>query len=334
MDKSEEKYWELIAGKLHGEINPEENAVFEKEMEDPQQRSLYRKSKKIREGFFEARKLNNATPGSSWDKIDNHVRNRTTKFYLQNFLKYAAILLIAFVGGYLVNNFINKDDRPVQYAEMEIMYGQTGHLFLFDGTEVWLNSGSKFRYPSKFNRNERNVYLEGEAFFKVVHNEKLPFKVKTAHLEVEDLGTSFNISAYADDRDESVVLVDGKVQLNNTFGKKIGKMDPGQIAVKRVGDKAIRVQDIDPYFYISWKDGKVVFDGERLDDIAKKIERWYNVEVSFEKESLKAFKLSGTILRNKPIDQTIIAMELLAPIEFKYEVKTGEKNKITVIQKQ
>lgn len=334
MEKNDEKYWDLIAGKLHGELDPEENASFEKGLEESPQKLLYTKAQKIQRGLNEVRQIKNTSTDRSWSTIRKHIRSKTITLYAQNFLKYAAILLVAFVGGYLVNNFVSKANQEIQYTEMEVMYGQTGHLFLFDGTEVWLNSGSKFRYPNKFNRNERKVYLEGEAFFKVVHNEKLPFKVKTAHLEVEDLGTSFNVSAYPDDAGESVVLVDGKVQLNNPEGKKIGQMEPGQMAVKTEGDKTVRVQDIDPYFYTSWKDGKVVFNGEMLGDIAKKMERWYNVEVTFEKENLKDHKLSGTILRNKPIDQTIMAMELLAPIKFKYEVKAGEKNRITIIQKQ
>jgi ferric-dicitrate binding protein FerR (iron transport regulator) len=226
-----------------------------------------------------------------------------------------------------------EKDQEVQYAEVEVMYGQTSHLFLFDGTEVWLNSGTKFRYPNRFNRNERNVSIEGEAFFKVKPNKNLPFKVKTGKLEVEVLGTSFNVSAYPRENSQSVVLVEGKVQINNPEGQKIGEMVPGQIAVKTEGSSALQVQNTDPYFYTSWKDGKVVFNGEKLGEIAKKMERWYNVEIRFEKESLKDYKFSGTILRNKPIDQTILAMEQLAPIRFNYKVMTNEKNIITIVGK-
>lgn len=332
MDKNDKEYWVLIAGKLHGELDAEEKVSFEKGLEDSPNRLLYDRAQKIRQGLNETKQFKNALPNDSWNKIGNHIRSKTIEFYTRNFLKYAAILAVAFVTGFFVNQFYtNRED--IQYAEMEVMYGQTGHLFLFDGTEVWLNSGSKFRYPNKFNRNERNVYLEGEAFFKVKHNDNLPFKVKTAYLEVEDLGTSFNVSAYPDDPNESVVLVDGLVQLNNPEGEKIGQIMPGQIAVKTVNDKTIRVQNTDPYFFTSWKDGKVVFNGEKLGDIAKKMERWYNVEISFEKETLKDYKFTGTILRNKPIDQTIMAMELLAPIGFNYEVKTGAKNRITITKK-
>ena len=219
------------------------------------------------------------------------------------------------------------------YAEMEVMYGQTGHLFLFDGTEVWLNSGTKFKYPNKFNQNERNVFMEGEAYFKVAPNKHLPFKVKTGKLEVEVLGTSFNLSAYPSEPTQSVFLDEGKVQINDMVGHKIGDIIPGQIAVKTDGNSSIQVQNADSYFYTSWKDGKITFSSEKLSDIAKKMERWYNVEIRFSQESLKDYNFSGTILRAKPIDQTIMAMEQLAPIRFQYQVRPNEKNLITIMSK-
>ena len=105
------------------------------------------------------------------------------------------------------------------------------------------------------------------------------------------------------------------------------------MAVKTEGDPTIQVQNADPYFYTSWKNGKIIFNSEKLSDIAKKMERWYNVEIRFSEESLKDYNFSGTILRNKPIDQTIMAMEQLAPIKFKYEVRPNEKNVITIMLK-
>lgn len=333
MNKNNEKFWDLVAGKLHRELDAEENIAFEKELEDPQKQALFTKGQKIQHGLTEAKRLKNSARTGSWNKVGKHARNKTIEFYARNFMKYAAILVVAFAAGYLAKQMLSGADQKIQYAEVDVQYGQTSHLTLFDGTEVWLNSGTKFRYPNKFNRNERSVYLEGEAFFKVAHNENLPFKVETGKMEVEDLGTSFNVSAYPHESSQSVVLVEGKVQINTPEGQKIGEMEPGQIAVKTDGSSALKIQNTDPYFYTSWKDGKVVFDGERLEDIAKKIERWYNVDITFDKEGLKNYRLSGTILRNKPIDQMIMAMEMLAPIHFKYQVKTNERNQIIITGK-
>lgn len=328
-------FWDLIAGKLHGELDHNESALFEKELENKQNQNLFEKGNRIHLAIRDLKDLQESDKDDSWNTIYKQVRTKKINILTKNLLKYAAILAIAFSSGFYAQSRLTPKDKEqeVQYAEVEVMYGQTGHLFLFDGTEVWLNSGSKFKYPNKFNQKERNVYIEGEAFFKVTPNKNLPFKVKTEKLEVEVLGTSFNVSAYPQDQDQSVVLVEGKVQINNPEGTKIGEITPGQIALKTEGDETLKIQDIDPYFYTSWKDGKVTFHAESLYEIAKKMERWYNVEIRFEKENLKNYKFSGTILRNKPIDQTIMAMELLAPIKFNYQVRVNEKNVITIINK-
>lgn len=333
MNKNETQFWDLIAGKLHGELDSEESGLFEKEMHDSQNQSLFSKSEKIHTGLIKAKSLQSSDKNRSWQKIESKIRIRRLNTYTKSFLKYAAILLLAFLSGLYFHSVNSTKKQNIQFAEIDVMYGQTSHLTLFDGTEVWLNSGTKFKYPNEFNANERDVYLEGEAFFKVAKNKHLPFKVKTGKLEIEVLGTSFNVSAYKDEPTQSVVLEEGKVQLNNAEGIKIGDMKPGQIAVKTDGQAAIRIQNTDPYFYTSWKDGKVEFNGEKLSDIAKKMERWYNVDIRFEKQNLKDYKFTGTILRNKPIDQTIMALELLAPIRFNYLVRTNEKNSITIVEK-
>jgi len=333
MNKNDNHFWDLIAGKLYEELGSKEKAILEKGLADPENLRLFSKGEKIQQGLGEAKRLYESDKSGSWKTIENRVRIRKFAIYAGTFLKYAAILVVAFVSGLYVHNILTDRDQAVQYAEVEVLYGQTSHLFLFDGTEVWLNSGTKLKYPNKFNQNERNVFIEGEAYFKVAPNKHLPFKVKTGKLEVEVLGTSFNISAYPTESNQSVFLDEGKVQINDTAGDKIGEISPGQMAVKTDGNPAIQVQNADSYFYTSWKDGKITFNSEKLSEIAKKMERWYNVEIKFEKEALKNFNFSGTILRNKPIDQTIMAMELLAPIRFHYQVRPKEKNLITIVGK-
>lgn len=333
MNKNNTQFWDLIAGKLHGELSSEEDALLEEGLKDQHNQRLFAKGDKIHEGLNEAKRLQDSDITGSWKSIEKKVSVRRLKRYIVTFMKYAAILVVAFVSGLYVSNILSDWKQPVRYAEVEVLYGQTSHLFLFDGTEVWLNSGTKFKYPNKFNQNERDVFLEGEAYFKVAPNKKLPFKVKTDKLEVEVLGTSFNLSAYPSESTQSVFLDEGKVQINDLGGDKLGEIFPGQMAVKTDENQLIQVHNADSYFYTSWKDGKITFSSEKLSEIAKKMERWYNVEIRFDQELLKDFSFSGTILRNKPIDQTIMAMELLAPIRFRYELRPNEKNLITIISK-
>lgn len=333
MDKNEQSFWDLVAGKLHGELSPEEITRLEQEIADSAKQRLFDKGAHIHHDLKDAWQLRYANKSASWETIETAVSRARIYRISGAILKYAAILLVAFLSGVYVHSLFSPKDNGVQYAEMEVMYGQTGHLFLFDGTEVWLNSGTKLKYPNKFNQNERDVFIEGEAFFKVKPNKKLPFKVKTGKLEVQVLGTSFNVTAYPTEDKQSVFLVEGSVQINNTQGCKIGEITPGQMAVKANDSPDIQVQNADPYFYTSWKNGKIIFNAEKLSDIAQKMERWFNVEIRFDQESLKDYNFSGTILRNKPIDQTIMAMEQLAPIRFQYTVRPNEKNLILIKSK-
>ena len=331
--KEEDNIWELVAGNLHHELDQEEQTSLDQAIENHSNKAIYNRSEQIFNGLANASLLRSADKQKSWKRIDQKVNREIIQIRFRKFIKYAAILVLAFISGLYFQSLTKLSAKDVQYAEIEVMYGQTGHLFLFDGTEVWLNSGSKFKYPNQFNQTERKVFLEGEAFFKVAHNKNLPFKVNTAKLQVEVHGTSFNVSAYPDELNQTVVLEEGSVQINNPDGKKIGMMAPGQIAIKAKDAPGVKIGDINPYSFTCWKDGKVIFDGERLGDIAKKIERWYNVEIKFEKERLKDYKFTGTILRNKPIDQSILALELLAPIRFRYEIKTAEKNVLVIVEK-
>lgn len=333
MDKNDQNIWDLIAGKLHGELNQEEQLQLDKALNEPPTGAQLNRATEIHRGLNATAVLNRANKQKSWTKIEQKIHRRNYKLYAQTFLKYAAVLVLAFVSGMYIYSLKRAPVQEIQYAEIEVMHGQTGHIFLFDGTEVWLNSGSKFRYPNQFNQSERNVFLEGEAYFKVKSNKNLPFKVNTQTLQVEVLGTSFNVSAYPGDGYHAVVLEEGKVSINEISGEKIGELHPGQIALKRDGVDGVKIEGTEPYQYTSWKDGKVVFEGERLGDIAKKLERWYNVEIRFEKEKLKDYMFTGTILRNKPIDQSILALELLAPIRFRYEVKAAEKNVIVIVER-
>jgi Fe2+-dicitrate sensor, membrane component len=189
MDKNDQAFWELVAAKLNDELSPEEIARLEKELEDPERQRILEKGDHIHSNLEDVRELLNSDKVDSWETIEKAVNRARVYRFAVAFAKYAAILLIAFLSGLYVHSLFSPKDNGIQYAEMEVMYGQTGHLFLFDGTEVWLNSGTKLKYPNKFNQNERDVFVEGEAFFKVKPNKKLPFKVKTGKLEQKLLST-------------------------------------------------------------------------------------------------------------------------------------------------
>lgn len=153
---------------------------------------------------------------------------------------------------------------------------------LSDGTRVWLNAASSITYPVTFNGKERIVSLTGEAYFEVVHNAAKPFRIKVGDLQIEDLGTSFNVNAYGDEPAVRTTLLEGSVKVLNKEKARILK--PGQQAMVAKGSNAIQVKKVAVQDIIGWKNGLTLFENEDLRAIMRQISRWYDVNISYQGE--------------------------------------------------
>ena len=204
----------------------------------------------------------------------------------------AAIVLpicIAFFTYYLVDSsqtvgapFIVKADK-----------GDKATIELPDGTNVVLNSASQLSYLNNFGENVRRVQLNGEAYFKVAHDEKRAFIVQVGDLEVKVLGTSFNVSAYEDAKDVTVVLLEGKV---GVYAQKISHiMKPGDKIEYNKATHKITATQVHPNDYIEWTKGNIYFEKESLENIMKTLSRIYDVEIRFDSNKLPNEYFTGTI---------------------------------------
>jgi transmembrane sensor len=198
-------------------------------------------------------------------------------------LKYAAVFVLAFLMGSLTLYFINRSDRntlSTQYNTIDVPYGERSQITLYDGTKVWLNSGTKLKYPVVFGSNSRRVILEGEAFFDVAKDSKHPFVVNSGKLQVEVLGTRFNVCAYPEDNEFSTTLEEGSVNAVNTINGKFAKMNPGEQVVLNRETDGLNLQKVDIDLYTSWKENLLKFDDATFGEVIKKMERWYDVKIT------------------------------------------------------
>ncbi len=326
--KGQDKIWELSAGKIFNELDPEEEKDFVQLMGESENRKIFTKTKQIHNGLKSTRTLQDVSPALSWGKISKHINTSKIQFF-KSVLKYAAIIIFAFAAGTLIKDNMELKQEPLVYAELKVPLGQMSEITLYDGTQVWLNSGSTLKYPNNFGKGNRDVYLNGEAFFKVRHND-IPFKVKLKKSEVEVLGTSFNIVSYEGESSSQVTLIEGSVQINCLSGKEMAKISPAEQITIPDDLKKINTKKVDTGFYSSWTEGRIEFEEERLTDIASRLERWYNVEINFTSSEAEGLRFSGTILKNKPFDQIIKAIGLLLPVEITYMNKLGEKDTVTI----
>jgi transmembrane sensor len=147
-----------------------------------------------------------------------------------------------------------------------------------DGTTGWLNSNSSIKYNGNFN-TDRNIALRGEAFFNVSKDKKRPFVVNTNEVNVTVLGTRFNIASYDNEKNIEVVLEEGKLVFNENDTKKSYTMSPNDLVIYDKSLKDFSTETVQPQKYLSWTAGKLVFRNDPLDVIARRLERWYNIEV-------------------------------------------------------
>ncbi|MDQ6531294.1 FecR family protein [Flavobacterium sp. LHD-85] len=171
-------------------------------------------------------------------------------------------------------------DGALVYNTIRIPYGKKFEVQLSDGTLVHLNAGTSLRYPVQFGKNQnRQVYLLGEAFFEVEKDKAHPFNVNTQNINVEVLGTKFNVDTYSENVSTDVVLVEGKVALYKDQKTKEDQvyLKPGDKGSNLKGQSKIAIEQVNTEYYTAWVKGSLVFKNASFDDIIKKLERQYNV---------------------------------------------------------
>ncbi len=228
-------------------------------------------------------------------------------------LGVAAILIIGLIIGSVF--YVQTQIPEISTKNIFTPYGGKTQFNLPDGSKVWLNSGSTFIYPDRF-EGERIVELTGEAYFEV-EKQKEPFKVKTQYGEVEVFGTTFNVKAYENETFYTT-LESGSVVFTNSHGKR-AKLEPGMQVL--YNSKEFKLQKVDTELFTSWKDGKLIFRDEPLQNIISQLERWYNVEIEFKDQRIKNLKFNGTI-EMESFSEVLELIKVTTPIIYSFNRET------------
>lgn len=278
----------------------------------------------------------------------------------------AAVILIAVlgIGSFYIFRF-PKTKSEVAYFEALAPKGSRSFITLSDSSTVWLNSGTKLRYPSNFGKESRDLFLEGEAYFVVMKNPAMPFRVMTSDVLITAIGTAFNVKAYNDEGVIETTLERGEVRIDELDDSKTKEesapvyLKPNQKAVFVKSNKSLSVNNtvqksplplnepisktktnplridsnVDTKLTTSWKDSRWIFKSEKLIKLAPILERRYDITVTFRDTVLRSYKFTGT-LKEESLEQVLNAICLAAPI--RYEIMhnkvlffedSGQKNK-------
>lgn len=218
----------------------------------------------------------------------------------------AGVTIAKTSNGELIYEIKEKKNKVSGFNTLATTNGETYRVRLPDGSTVWLNAASSIKYPVSFqNSAERIVQLSGEAYFEIYKDCKHPFIVKSRGQQVEVLGTHFNVNAYNDEPTVITTLLEGSVRLKSDHGT-VKVLKPGQQA--ELTNAGIDIQHADIRLVTAWKDGYFRFSGESLQSVMRKISRWYNVEVAFQK-GLPEDTYSGAVTRHSDIRQVLEIME-------------------------
>ena len=258
------------------------------------------------------------------DQVHHRIRlNDSNKWsksnWLQIFQRVAAILILPLLISFLAYIFNRSEEsaNTVSYAEIQCPLGVRTKFQLPDGSTGFLNSGSRLKYPVVFT-NERTVELTGEAFFNVVPNKEIPFYVNTKNLDIIVLGTTFVVIANECETTEEIVLQSGKVNVMSKSGEQLAIILPNEQMSFNIEKKSVTKNKVQASQYSSWKEGKLVFRNENIQQMARRLGRWYNAEVVVDERMLEDYTFHATFI-DEPLDEVLKLILITTPITYKEE---------------
>lgn len=260
---------------------------------------------------------------AKFKELMQRTKKRQTLRIPMSLLKYAAVaVLISCVCGVAYWLTTSASDVNETYTTIVAPVGQPIHLTLADGTETWLSSRTKLMIPNEFNHKERIVELDGDGFFSVTKNEKMPFTVKTKQYNIEVTGTQFNVSAYSERPDYfKTDLMEGSVSVYDKNDKNnIVRLKPDETVYLKDGNLikshylAISLQYI--------KDGLYSFENEPFNRIADRLELWYGVNINITKPEIAAFEFTGKFRQSDSVERILEAITGTGKFNYKFISET------------
>lgn len=294
-----------------------------------------------------------AKTGESWmslkEQIEEKESDGTRRSLIPVFLKYAAaIVLISVLGftAFIISKKFTPGEEPLTVTQIVTENGQKKEITLPDGTKVWLNSGTTFSYTGNYGKSNREVSLLGEAFFDVTRDESKTFIVNAGDLTIKVLGTSFNVNCYPNNKVVETTVVSGIVSIEDDLkaeGSEIvilNKMEKGtynkdqhiisiesstaDVSARPLKLKKITLNEEETGYIASWKDQTLSFNNETFEEMAVKLQRWFNVTIKIDDPDLKNYRYKGKFENVKSIFQVLEVVKLATPITYEYNEKTKE----------
>jgi len=266
-----------------------------------------------------------ADTGQEWErflkKIDKRKKQRPSqyKLVLNAWMKVAAILVIGVLIGSIVVKFFDRMDDDTMYFTSVAPQGSVSQMILPDSTIIYLNAGSEIKYKIGENQKKREVFLNGEAWFKVTKIENRPFVVHTNYYDVNVLGTEFNVKTYEADSLVETTLEKGCVFISPSDKFKMSeivKLLPNEQFVFDKKKRTLEVKKVNTKYFTAWKDNKLIFVNMNLKDLIVILERKYGVDIEVKNKAILNYHYDGSI-KNETIIEVLEIIKNTLPIKYK-----------------
>jgi transmembrane sensor len=334
---------------INGEATESEKKYFESQLMEGENNLYLRHSlEKDWDTMLRDASCTEADLSHLLDHIHHIIRkNETLKQHqplqklLRYYMKVAAILLVPLlIAGSLIYSVMRNKNQPVSdQLVTPVIYAPLGSRVSFnlpDGSTGMLNSGSQLTYSLPFSNN-RNIKLEGEAWFEVKRDEDHPFEINAGNSTVKVHGTSFNLSAYPAENYVEVVIQEGQVEfLDNKIDEKVALLPSERLVFK---NGKINKSVVDPAKYNAWTKGKLVFRGDPMAEVARRIERWYNVNINIADRELEKYSFRATF-QDDPLEEVLRFLCMTSPIRCRISPRelisdgTFKKEVVTIYKKK
>ena len=277
--------------------------------------------------FMALHKLNDISLLNQPDsKIDVQKKKKTITFRQIGYeLAKIAAILILFWGGTKLYETTSVKENVIAYQTLYVPAGQRAELILPDSTHVWLNARSKLVYPISFGKDIRQVELNGEAYFDVIHNEKQPFVVKTPQMDIQVLGTEFNVTAYSSSSDFEVALLRGCIELSSPRLSSNYRMKEKEHI--RLQNNKLISKDISDYDYFRWKEGLICFNNESVATIIEKLKLYYDIDIEVYNQKFINSRYTGKFRTKDGIEQVLRVLQIEHTFTY---TKNNDLNLITI----
>ena len=306
------KIWDIVVG----DSNEADKQLVLAELEqDKEAQKVYNELKNIWALLSSTKEMPLAEANEMYSRFKKQLPSASNnrRVRLSNLFKYAAIfilgVMITSLSVYLTERkgWMGSEKEFIQTVVAD--KGEISKVILPDSSVVWINSGSKITYNSKFARNNRKIELVGQAFFHAAHNEKIPFVVDVNGFLVKVLGTKFDVNAYSGEKNIRVVLESGRVELCQSSNHDFKyTLSPGEMATFNLEDKKLTIDKVKPELFSSWKEGVLIFRDKPMTEVLDELQRRYNIDIEVKDHDIYKSVFTAR-LSDEPLDKVLKSME-------------------------